>query len=166
MRLNICAFLLATSLGFVNVATACPIDLAPCEEIVRPVDLSLDQQIDRIILASRAFDAELDIPSSVSVLSQMNDLPQQLVHLNHEDDLLVPPDYRVTADVTSQDDLAPDEIDPLPLSTELGEVVPARRFLLNDEDVIDVEHTGSVQTALATPDNDQGQWAQDGYEDR
>src|SRR3712207_8019053 len=41
--------------------SACPIDLAPCEEVMRPRDTSIDAQINRLILASSVFKSDHDI---------------------------------------------------------------------------------------------------------
>jgi hypothetical protein len=160
MRLLIGAFLLAASLASVNTAaTACSIDLAPCEESAPRVYLPLVDELGEKI---PAFTSELDISSAVHVSVHVNDPSQRVALLNHEDD-----SADIARDLASESDLTPDLNDALPTSTALADLaIPMRRFLLEDEDLLEVEHTGAVETASATPDDAQALWAQDGYEDR
>ena len=160
MRLLIGAFLLAASLGSLNTATACPIDLAPCEESAPRVYLPLVDELGEKI---PAFISELDSSSGVHVSAHVNHSAQQVALLNHEDDS---PDLAANLAPRNNDPTL-DLIDALPTSTPLADLaIPMRKFLLEDEDLIEVEHTGGLGLASATSDDAQAAWAQDGYEDR
>jgi hypothetical protein len=167
MRTLIGAVLVSVAVTSATFAVACPIDLAPCEEVMRPRDTSIDAQINRLILASSVFKSDHDIVANGAAEVETVAPLQELVLLNHEDDFIAA-DHQVAAAMIPQSDHGPlDIIDPLPDPAATGELaaVPSRKFLLEDEDLSETGYTGSVGGPSAHFVAAQPELALDGYED-
>jgi hypothetical protein len=169
MRTLIRAVLISVAVAYASGAGACPIDLAPCDEMINPSDTSIDTRIDQLILPERsAFRFDDDSLVSITAEVELASAPRQVVLLNHEDDVGAEDHQRTTAIWPDEPDGLLDAINSLVALAAAAEatLVPTRKFLLEDEDLIDIAYTGSVEGPRAPSFAAQPELAIDGYEDR
>ena len=160
--------LLSVALISAPVAIACPIDLAPCDQAINPRVTSIDAQIDQLILASPVFRTDHDVLLSIAAEVDTTAGLQDLVLLNHEDDTSAVPNAVVT-DIPQDEDDSWDLSGMVPSANAMADyaTVYSRKFLLEDDDLIYTEFTGTVLgTSTDHPVSGQPELAVEGYEDR
>jgi hypothetical protein len=163
MRTLIRAVLISMAVCSATCAVACPIDLAPCEEVTSP-SRTIDTRGDRLI--SAFWHADDNVASTTTEL-EFASAPREGALLNHEDDIASDDHQRSTAIWQDEPDGLSDSIEALLIlaSTELP-AVPTRKFLVGDEDLIDIDHTGSPDGQSSSSFTAQPERAMEGYEDR
>ena len=112
-----------------------------------------EKVVDR--LADGSFVSATDEEILSNIVASIEDAvsAQRLVLLNHEDESSFPGLLVYIPENSDSEVLA-----------DLA--VPARRFLVGDEDLSDVDHTGSSAALEGSPDIAEAEMAQDGHEDR
>jgi hypothetical protein len=163
MRIFVGAISLAVAMNAATSAAACPIDLAPCEE-VRPLGESIDARIDWLISSLSGAPA-VQFDESFLLSLSAGTRPSGLVH-TFEGDALAADDQIRTATLSEHDGPHWDMLDAMPGPGAGFATVPTRRFLLDDEDLIEADYTGSVSAPSKVSDTAPVELALDGYEDR
>jgi hypothetical protein len=141
MRTFVRAVLVSIALTSASVAVACPIDLAPCEEVVTLHNEPISG-------------VRLDDDMLESVQEEAAFAPLQTVLFDHEGDPLVP-NFHLAASLLQGTDCL-----------DLTDLLPRLAAdVQGDENLRDVDATGSVAPG-ATGNVSEPEWALDGYEDR